>query len=238
MWAELLKKGSLVAIIGALVVYGSGWQYYHNMFVALNAPLYFLIPWELGLGEGFPGFITVLVLSALSILIGYGAKLSRDKSRLGKSVHVLLVIPILFGYFLPLLGEILRVPAIGGIAQADWRFTLLKVTTPVFMYLMGFSWPPRPNEPSHHLYYSWGLIIFGALTFYYSALLGTASAYRIYPKATILFTDAELQREYANVSFVPIMEKGDDIIVARSVNQQPGVKLMLIKKSLVRTINF
>jgi hypothetical protein len=243
-WKELLQEGGVVLVV-ALMVYGSGWQYCLGLSHALGGTVYFVVPWDAGLGTGFPGLITIATVSGLGYLAGYAARYLRERRNWGVRVHLVAVILCLLGYFLSTIGELLGIPSIAAeLPRAQWRFMAALIMTLLFSYVVAFGRLRRPTGPTQYFIYAGLLFSFVCATFYYSTLLGRAAAARTVAlqehRAEIVFADTEMERDYGKMLFIPIMEKGDDLVVVRCAVQQPGTacKEMVIKKALIKSVNF
>ncbi len=216
-WKKILQQGGLVLLV-ALIFYGSGWQYYLGLFHGFGGSVYFVVPWDAALGRGFPSVITIAIVSTLGYLAGYAVRSFRGKRDWGMWIYVFAAIPCLLGYFMPKIGELFGVPRIAEeVSRGHLRFMPVVIATLLFAYFIAFLNLRKPTEPTHYFMYAVLLVSFVCATFFYSTLLGRAAARPI-----------------------PIMEKGDELVVVRCGTQQTTTlcKEMVIKKMLIKSVNF
>jgi uncharacterized protein (DUF983 family) len=245
-WKNFLTDSGLAVIIGTILAYGSGWQYFVGLFHDFETEVYFGIPLERGLAEGVPATAVITTVMVLVALVGYAAK-SKLWSNHKNWLYLSLIIPIAVAPTLVHVADVLGVHSVSEQLTDHLRFKVLVPVALTSSYLIVIRPFVRPIGVAQYAHFGVSFALFVCMVFYYSTLLGHAAATRlslVEEKATLILADADLRERYADTVFVPIMERSDDLILVAYPREeetrpdQSGRRLVLIKRSLIKAVNF
>lgn len=261
---KVVESGLVLAALFALL-YACGVNYYISFLHAYEVGTFFVVPWEHAVGEGIHTVLLFVLTSALAAVVGVGARYLFERSKKSKSRRLIaLLLPISFGLILGFLivfvgGKVAGLPALSVAQRLQWNLRFLAALTLTLGGFLGFLTFDRgspskqldllakPRVLAYFLFFACAMMFISAG--YYSNLLGKSLVPQIDVRlrAKVLFLNDDLQEEYRDSWFVPILEKGDDFIFVRfkdnlPVERWPGEprrgQLVLMRKSLIGSIDF
>ena len=251
----LLKGGGMVvpAIVAALYI--CGWQQYLALFHALGLDIHFFIPIQIGLGAGVEPVMTLLVVpSGTAALAGLiAARVDR------KWKYILLVLSLVSGLVLPVFAK--RVAGAWMQISFSWsqwlELSMLGFCLAYSLFTLVFSY-----EGGLHPRYRWyalSVVFLLSASALYGNVRGRSVAFANSAEklAVLTLEDKELQDLYAQQLFAPLLEIDDYMIfvrfgpndldppslgsatsVTRQAHKLSQGKILFVKKSIIRTVEF
>jgi len=238
-----IAKDSALVLLGSALVYLCGAEYYLSLFHDDRTGaigVFFIVPLENALGEGA---VVTLIMLAVSLTVAMiGAFVTETKRTSRRTWIEPLAIPLVcvIGWHLGWIGDKLGAPAV----QYSLGFSIRGSATAIVMYL-GRLWTSQVTTKKY-VASTFATILFFISSAYYASLQGKAVVQRFSsrPTAAISFVDPNLETRYLNSRFVPLMEKGDDLIVL-SIDEKSTAPsdlqvghVVVLRRSLIRSVDF
>jgi hypothetical protein len=265
MDAKKIAESGLILAALFVLLYACGVNYYTSILHSYEVGTFFVVPWEHAVGEGIHTVLLFVLTSVVGALVGAVARHQFENSKKSKFRRLIaLLLPICFalivGFLIVFVGrKVGGLPALSVEQRLQWNLRFLAAFTLMLGGFLGFltfnraspskqlDLLAKPRVLAYFLFFACAMMFISAG--YYSNLLGKSLVPQIDVRlrARVLFLNDALQQDYKDSWFVPILEKGDDLILVRfkdnqRVERRPGEprlgELVVIKKSLISSIDF
>jgi uncharacterized membrane-anchored protein len=139
-WKEYLKEGSLAVLVIASGLYLTGMEHYLSLFHDLGTGVFFVIPPEYALYEGFAPVMGVGAIVVFCGMLGYISRLLQDDlfQKMSKWRHLLVVATILLAWLMPFIAQaFLDVPALDEqLRGASWKLFCWGLPSCILSFLL------------------------------------------------------------------------------------------------------
>ncbi len=164
-WKDYIEKGSLAILTTGAALYLSGMEYYISLFHGIGTGVFFIVPVEYAVYEGFAAVRGVLVISVFCAMLGYFVRpefaIIRVRGRIlkiGKWRYSLVLVSVFAAWFMPVVAAgSLDVPQISSqISGANWNLFCWGLPA---CLLSCFLFAHRPKVPEVRGFLSFWLVL-------------------------------------------------------------------------------